>query len=205
MHWLAQGLRKVQVEPGVIMATQDFKRNLFLNLYREGGKNLTLVVCFLLLLKREIKIVWHLQPISSIWRPLAFLPVTCHSFFLLLVSAYSGWGPSSHLRRLHVGRVLCLHSGGRWAFIPSDGQGSVRSCVWGVCGNSGLMSLSCLVFGWAVLCCVLRSSWVAPGLGYRWRPSWEFSPINTPWGQEFSDGLGSWIQCSHPEAQAAFW
>ena len=38
MHWLAQGLRKVQVEPGVIMATQDFKRNLFLNLYREGGK-----------------------------------------------------------------------------------------------------------------------------------------------------------------------
>ena len=33
MHWLAQGLRKVQVEPGVLMATQNFKRNLFLNLY----------------------------------------------------------------------------------------------------------------------------------------------------------------------------
>ena len=38
MHWLAQGLRKVQVEPGVFMETQTFKRNFFLNLYREGGK-----------------------------------------------------------------------------------------------------------------------------------------------------------------------
>ena len=44
---------EVQVEPGVVMATQNFKRNL-LNLYREG-KNLTFVVCFLLLLKREMK------------------------------------------------------------------------------------------------------------------------------------------------------
>ena len=32
-------------------ATQNFKRNLFLNLYREGEKNLTFIVCFLLLLK----------------------------------------------------------------------------------------------------------------------------------------------------------
>ena len=45
------------------------------------------------------------------------------------------------------------------------------------------------------------SSWVVPGLGYRWRPSWEFSLINSPWGQEFSDSLVSWTQCSHPEAQ----
>jgi len=36
------------------MATQYFKRNLFLNLYRKGGKNVTLV-CFLLPLKRERK------------------------------------------------------------------------------------------------------------------------------------------------------
>ena len=54
------------------MATQYFKRNLLLNLYREGKRSL---VCFLLPLKRE-KNVWHLQPTSSIWRPLAFLPVT---------------------------------------------------------------------------------------------------------------------------------
>ena len=27
MYWLAQGLRKVQVEPGVIRATENFKRN----------------------------------------------------------------------------------------------------------------------------------------------------------------------------------
>jgi len=65
---------EVQVEPGVIMATQNFKRNLFLYLYREGEK-ITLV-CFLLPLKRKIKNVQHLQPISSVWRPLAFLPVT---------------------------------------------------------------------------------------------------------------------------------
>ena len=42
MHWLAQGLRKVQVEPGFTMATQNFKRNLFLNLYREGKNIATL-------------------------------------------------------------------------------------------------------------------------------------------------------------------
>jgi len=45
---------EVQVEPGVIMATQNFKRNLLLILYRDGEKNLTFV-CFLLPLKREIK------------------------------------------------------------------------------------------------------------------------------------------------------
>ena len=37
------------------MASQNFKRNLFLNLHRKGGKILTLVICFHLPLKREIK------------------------------------------------------------------------------------------------------------------------------------------------------
>ena len=60
------------------MATQHFKRNLFLNLYREE-KNISLV-CFLLTLQRD-KNVLHLQPISSIWRPLAFLPVTLSRVF----------------------------------------------------------------------------------------------------------------------------
>ena len=36
------------------METQNFKRNCLLILYREGGKDLTLAVCFLLPLKREI-------------------------------------------------------------------------------------------------------------------------------------------------------
>ena len=31
---------------------------------------------FLLPLKRDRKNVWHLQPVSSVWRPLAFLSVT---------------------------------------------------------------------------------------------------------------------------------
>ena len=44
----------VLVEPGVVTATQNFKGNLLI-LYKEGKKNLTLVVCFLLPLKREIK------------------------------------------------------------------------------------------------------------------------------------------------------
>ena len=37
------------------MATQNFKRNLFLNLYREEEKKNLTLVCFLLPLKREIK------------------------------------------------------------------------------------------------------------------------------------------------------
>ena len=61
------------MEPGVIMAAQNFIGNLFLNSYREGEKILTLV-CFVLLLKRKIKNVWHLQSTSSVWRPLTFLP-----------------------------------------------------------------------------------------------------------------------------------
>ena len=68
----------------------EFLKNLLLySLYREGKekKNLTLLVCFLLPLKREIKTVWHLQPVSSIWRPLAFLPVTA----LSVSSLYQGW------------------------------------------------------------------------------------------------------------------
>ena len=58
------------------MATQYFKRNLFLNLYRERKKIYISLVCFLLLLKRGIKNVCHFQPIFSVWRPLAFLLVT---------------------------------------------------------------------------------------------------------------------------------
>ena len=54
------------------MATQHVERNLLLNLCREGKTHRW---SFLLLLKRD-KNVWHLQPLSSLWRPLAFLPVT---------------------------------------------------------------------------------------------------------------------------------
>ena len=53
------------------MATQYFKRNLFLNLYREGKD-----IASLFPPAAWDKNVWHLQAISSVWRPLAFLPVT---------------------------------------------------------------------------------------------------------------------------------
>ena len=44
------------METGVIMATQNFKRNLLLILYREGKKkNLTLGICFLLPFKEREK------------------------------------------------------------------------------------------------------------------------------------------------------
>ena len=42
------------MEPGVLMETKNFKRNLLLILYREGTKILTFVVCFLLPLKKKI-------------------------------------------------------------------------------------------------------------------------------------------------------
>ena len=81
VHWVSDAIsrsEKVKFRWNQVLSWQHIilKRNLFLNLYREGGKNLTLVVCFLLQLKREIKNVWYLQPISSVWRPLAFLPIT---------------------------------------------------------------------------------------------------------------------------------
>ena len=81
------------------MATHYFKRNLLLNLYREGKISL---VCSLLPLKRD-KNVWHLQAISSIWRPLAFLPVTlsllCKSFPLSWLTP-QGRGPCP--------QILCI-------------------------------------------------------------------------------------------------
>ena len=45
--------------------------------------------CLLLPLKREGQNVWHGQPISSVWRPLAFLPVT--------LSRTKGGAPVSHI------------------------------------------------------------------------------------------------------------
>ena len=68
---------QIQVEPGVIIATKNFKRNLLLISYREGEKNPDIHRLFPPATEeRDKKTIWHLQPISSVWRPLAFLPVT---------------------------------------------------------------------------------------------------------------------------------
>ena len=67
------------METGVFMATQNFKRNLFKYSYREGGKNQTLV-CFLLLLKREIKNVSLFLPFGDTWP--AFLTLSFPPFLL---------------------------------------------------------------------------------------------------------------------------
>ena len=55
MHWLAQGLRNVQGEPGVIWATQNFKRKLLLILLKLKVR---------LINRKGIKI-WHLWFVSS--------------------------------------------------------------------------------------------------------------------------------------------
>ena len=52
-HWLAQGLRKVKFRWNQV-TTQKFKRNLLICI-EKGEKRMTLVVCFLLPLKRERK------------------------------------------------------------------------------------------------------------------------------------------------------
>ena len=60
------------------MATQNFQRNLLLNLYPEGEKNVTLV-CFLQLLKRyrekkKKSDTFSLFPLSGDPRPSCLLP-----------------------------------------------------------------------------------------------------------------------------------
>ena len=86
------------------MATQHFKRILLLNLYREEKISL---VCFLLPIKRD-KNVWHLQPISSVWRPLAFLPVTL-SVSVLLIPGIDMWNEIGSLRvcSLFFSVIIC--------------------------------------------------------------------------------------------------
>lgn len=41
-------------------------------------------------------------------------------------------------------------------------------------------------------------SWMVLGLGYKWRPSWEFLLIDILWGQEVSGSLLPQTHCSYP-------
>ena len=127
-----------------------------------------------------------------------FSNLLCLTYPLVFGLAISGCGWSSGLCRLYVGRDLCLPSGGRrWVFPPSIEQVCVSGMFGGVCGKP--------VSSWHLACCLGKvpfagaaSSWVVLGLGYRKRPSWELSLINTPWDQEFSGHLVSWTQCFQP-------
>jgi len=93
--------------------------------------------------------------------------LSCTLFPLFLVSALSEWGWFSGLRRLHVGRDLCLCSGGRkWVYPPLIGRvvwGGVfwESCWWLI----KFVFLYCLLFGWGILRWVLPAIGVVPGLG----------------------------------------
>ena len=77
------------------MATQNFKRNLFLKICIEKGKNITLV-CFLLPLKREIKMsdtCSLFPPFGDPW-PSCLLPSQRHLvslfMFMLLYVCFRG-------------------------------------------------------------------------------------------------------------------
>ena len=60
-----------------------------------------------------------------------------------------------------------------------------------VCWWSGLCSCLACCLGEVSSAAVLQAvEW--------WRPLWEFSLSNTPWGQKFSADLTSWTQRSHP-------
>ena len=57
---------------------------------------------------------------------------------------------------------------------------------------------SCLLIVWVRHAGLgAAGSWVVLCLVFGWRCLWEFSLINTPWGQEFSGDLVSWTQHSH--------
>ena len=88
------------------------------------------------------------------------------------------------------------------SFFPSDGQHLVRLCFGMSRGHWSAYDWVCFPI---LLVIWMRhpalgdaGSWVMPGLGFKWRPSWAFSLINTPGTQEFSGGLESWTLHSHP-------
>ena len=61
--------------------------------------------------------------------------------------------------------------------------------------------LSCLLFGMRYAVLGATGSWVELGLGFGWRPLWERSLINSPWGQESSVQYPG-LSASTLEAQA---
>jgi len=111
MHWLTQGLRIVNFRWNQVSLRQH-------SILRETSFQICIekekisLVCFLLPLERD-KNVWHLQPISSIWRPLAFLPVT----FSILWAVWPGDGC---LTSLCLGCLIYLRKLPYWGnFLPS--------------------------------------------------------------------------------------
>ena len=72
MHWLAQGLRKVQFRRGRASPWQHRILTLLLSLKSEGrnwhGQSVSPAI------QEREKRVGHMRPVSPVWRPLAFLP-----------------------------------------------------------------------------------------------------------------------------------
>ena len=105
------------------MATQYFKRNLFLDLYREGGK--ISLVCFLVLLKREIKKMSDIcslfpslgDPWLSCLLTLSFPSVNCNCFVALTMRKQKSWNlfhPLSPWHSLGCAKTLLAHDQERW-------------------------------------------------------------------------------------------
>ena len=90
-----------------------------------------------------------------------------------------------------------MHSGGRrWVFSPYW-AGLCEAVCFGVSADDQVYVFVLLVVWVRHPAQDAASSWVMLGLGYRWRPLWEFSLVNTPWHQEFFGSLVFWTQHSH--------
>ena len=133
------GLRKIKFRwsHNLIMATQNFNWNLFLNLYREGGKYNT----SLFPPASWERNVWHLQPVSSVWRPLAFPPVTLSTPEWVAVSSSRSSRPREWVCPSGApGRLFTLR---HWGSLLRDSQGQ----------NQGVLS------GWNHGCFVCFFNW----------------------------------------------
>ena len=131
-------------------------------------------------------------------------------FLLLLVSASSRWSWSSDFCRFHVGRNSCLHSGGRkWVFLSWWAEPCDVACfgasMWGMSIDELLYILILLVVWVKFSALCAAGSWMVLGLGYKWKPSWEFSLIDILWGQEISSSLLPQTHCSYPRNRSDFW
>ena len=131
------------------MATQNIKR-----------KNLTLVVCFLLLIKGERKNVCYLQPLPSMWGPLPACPSASHPLrlaFCQVTSPSASFLEGVHLLRSARPAGSCrLHCG-----LPgARGWGT----PWCLCGSWKTPQGPPVVFGPVDTDCGDRA-WQAPSWG----------------------------------------
>ena len=143
------------------MATQHFKGNLLLNLYREE-KILLFFFFSLLPLKRE-RNIWHLRPLSSIWRS-CLLPSHCPWDFSgknTEVDCYAFTRGSFWPRSLtHISCVSCI---GRNGFFTTEPPGKPRMNSSNACYNKADLRLHITLAKKSSVWDSVREDWGFPG------------------------------------------